>query len=66
MTDDNLKDVDPGPVNADPAANDAVGDPGPIEVDIVMKNILPPVGDPMTHLAVHLDEVRNVDPDSAD
>lgn len=55
------EDQDLGPSDNRPAAND----PGPIEVDYVMKNITPPVSDPMADHDLHLGTAGHDDTDSA-
>jgi hypothetical protein len=57
-------DQDPGP-EIGPAADLAENDPGPIEVDAVMKNIVPPVHDPMADRDLHLGTAVDDDADNA-
>jgi hypothetical protein len=56
---------DPEAVERSSAAELAAGDPGPIEVEAVMKNFVPPVHDPMAHRDLHLGEAQDDDADSA-
>lgn len=61
MPDDNTTPEDQArPVDSGPAAND----PGPIEVDYVMKNITPPGYDPMADRDLHLGIAGHDDTDS--
>ena len=45
---------DPGPIDTGPVDNVEVYDPGPIEIDVVMKNAVPIPLDPMAGRDLHL------------
>lgn len=50
---------DPGPSETGPVANIAARDPGPIEVNVVMKGEWATVTDPMAGRDLHLGEIDN-------
>jgi hypothetical protein len=56
---------DPEAVGTGPAEEIAADDPGPIEVDAVMKNLIPPVRDPMADRELHLGPAQDDDADNA-
>ncbi len=54
---------DPGPIDMGGVAEAAEIDPGPIELDVVMKRLARSPADPMAGRDLHLGEVVNHDDD---
>jgi hypothetical protein len=52
---------DPDAAEKSPTTELAPGDPGPIEVEPVMKKFVPPVREPMASRNLHLGESRDDD-----
>jgi hypothetical protein len=52
---------DPGPIQTGPVRNITPEDPGPIEIDVVMKGEWPTATDPMADRDLHLGETSDDD-----